>query len=227
MNRDLRDLGDLYHDFSMFGAINLQLPGYSPANQRCKGPILTAYIQWAIAKTKKKMDDPVTFTELFCADGYYAMAARWLGAARCYGVDNNRDGWLPKARIIAERLGLTGVEFIEEDVNRMELLERTDIVANVGGLYHVENPKEILEKSYRLATRYLIVQTVISLTEEREDYFETPAPGWTWGSRFNRTSFQRLIRDLGYAVVDSHFNELEGNKRPEDRGSLYYLIAKG
>jgi hypothetical protein len=26
--------------------------------------------------------------------------------------------------------------------------------------------------------------------------------------------------------VDRHFNELEGNERPEDRGSVYYLIRK-
>ena len=55
-------------------------------------------------------------------------------------------------------------------------------------------------------------------------YFETPAPGWTWGSRYNRHSFGKLIADLGYEIVDMHFNELEGNGRLEDRGSVYYLI---
>lgn len=57
-------------------------------------------------------------------------------------------------------------------------------------------------------------------------YFETPAPGWDWGSRFNRRSFQRMVEREGYNVIDSAFNELTGNERLEDRGSVYYLIRK-
>ena len=224
MLKDLDDLGELYHDFSIFGAKNRQLPGIYYLNQRCKAPIINAYIQLAIAKSKKKMDDEVTFTELFCADGYYAMVARLFGASKSYGIDNNRDGFFSKAKSIAERLGLTNIEFIEEDVNNIDRLERTDIVANVGGLYHIENPRQILIKSYNISKKYLIVQTVVSMVNELPDYFETPAPGWTWGSRFNKVSFHNLITDLGYKVLDCHFNELEGNKRIEDRGSIYYLI---
>jgi hypothetical protein len=67
---------------------------------------------------------------------------------------------------------------------------------------------------------------VVSLATDDADYFESPAPGWTWGNRFSRKSFDRMIRSLGYTIVDSHFNELEGNSRPEDRGSVYYLIQK-
>jgi hypothetical protein len=224
MLKDLDDLGGLYHDFSILGARNRQLPGIYGPNQRCKAPIINAYIQLAIAKSKKKMDDDVTFSELFCADGYYAMVARFFGATKCYGIDNNKDGFLPKAKLIAKRLGITNIEFIQEDVNNMDHLDRTDVVANLGGLYHVSNPREILMKSYALSKKFLIVQTVVSMWNEVADYFETPAPGWTWGSRFNRLSFNNLITDLGYDVIDKNFNELEGNERLEDRGSLYYLI---
>ena len=80
--------------------------------------------------------------------------------------------------------------------------------------------------SYTMAKRYLIVQSVVNLATDNENYFESPAPGWTWGNRFSRKSFDKMIKELGYNVIDCHFNELEGNDRLEDRGSVYYLIQK-
>lgn len=220
----LEDLGELYHDFSVFGYSNRQKGGHFPLNQKSKSPIISAYIQWAIAKSKIHVDDEVSFAELFCADGYYTMLARHFGATSAIGLDNDRDDFLSDARKIAKRLAITNVKFIKEDVNHIDTHEKVDIVANVGGLYHVENPTEIIARSYELARKYLIIQNVVSMANATPDYFETPAPGWTWGSRYNRLSFDRLIASFGYEVVDKHFNELEGNERAEDRGSVYYLI---
>ncbi len=93
-------------------------------------------------------------------------------------------------------------------------------------MYHVPNPVEILRKSWNLARRYLIVQSVVSMANEGETYFESPAPGWAHGSRFSAKSFINMLRIEGYKVVDGHFNVLEGNTRPEDRGSVYFLIEK-
>ncbi len=222
--KDLRDLGELYHDFAAFGAVSRQKPGIFAANQRCKAPIISAYVQWAIAKSKARSGDPVSFVELFCADGYYAMLARHFGATTAIGIDNDRDNHFSQASVIANRLGLTNVEFHKLDVTDIDQMPPADIVANVGGLYHVANPREIIKKSYRLARKYLILQSVVSMANSAPDYFESPAPGWTWGSRYNRESFDALIDSLGYRVVDRHFNELEGNDRLEDRGSVYYLI---
>lgn len=223
---DLSDLGELYHEYSIFGATGRQLPGIYPLNQRCKMPVINAYIQWALAKSRCRLDDKVSFTELFCADGFFAMVARHFGADMCVGVDSDKDGFFTQARRIASRLGLDRVEFVTDDVNNADRLQPTDIVANLGGLYHVGNPREILRKSHTLAKKFLIVQTVVSLARNEEDYLETPAPGWTWGSRFSRGWIEQEIQALGSEVVDRHFNELEGNDRPEDRGSVYYLLRK-
>lgn len=224
---DLSDLGGLYHSYVFFGAASAQLPGHFAANQLAKEPIIRSYVSLALAKCAgPRSDRPVTFVELFCADGYYAMLARKLGATHALGVDNDRDGYLGVAPQIASRLGLDAVEFVKMDVNEIDRLEPRDVVANVGGLYHVPNPEEVLEKSYRLARRYLVVQNVVSLATTDPHYREAPAPGWTWGNRYSRESFDRLVRGKGWDVVDSHFNELTGNDRLEDRGSVYYLIEK-
>jgi hypothetical protein len=222
----LDDLGPLYHSFDLFGVKNAQLPVYGP-NQRAKAPIICAYIQYAIAKCRTRIADPVTFAELFCADGYYAMVARLLGATHSLGIDNGREPHFELAPRVLSRLGLDHVEFRRMEVDNIDRLPQVDVVANIGGLYHVHNPREILQKSYAMARRYLIVQSVVSLANDDEDYFETPAPGWTWGCRFSRASFLKMVTDLGYSVVDTHFNELEGNGRPEDRGSVYMLVRKG
>lgn len=83
-----------------------------------------------------------------------------------------------------------------------------------------------MEESYALALKFLIVQTVVSLASEADDYYRSPAPGWTWGNHFSRSSFEKLIEKKGWNIVDKHFNILEGNERLEDRGCIYFLIQK-
>lgn len=222
----LADLGPLYHEYSFFGVENEQLEGIYRLNQKSKFPVIMAHIALAIAKCKKTVNEQPAFTELFCADGFYAMVASKLGCGKSIGIDNDRDNHFENARIIAKRLGLKDIEFIKADILPGSKFEETDIVANVGGLYHVSNPKEILELSYKMAKKYLIVQSVVSMASDDPDYFETPAPAWTWGCRFNKISFDKLIKSLNYRVIDYMFNELEGNGRLEDRGSVYYLIEK-
>jgi hypothetical protein len=221
---DLTDLGPLYHDYAFFGASGQQLPGIYGPNQRAKAPIITAYMALAIAAVKETKDD-VSFVELFCADAYYAMVASRLGATSVRGVDNNHRPYTDQIPEVMRRLGVD-LEFVTADVADMDSFPPADIVANVGGLYHVANPEKVLVDSHRLARRYLIVQTVVSLANDDPDYFEAPAPGWDWGSRYNAVSFDRMIQSKGWNILASHRNELTGNDAPQSRGSLYYLIEK-
>jgi hypothetical protein len=45
---DLTDLRELYHDYSLFGVKNLQLPGVYAPNQAAQSPVIRNYIQLAI-----------------------------------------------------------------------------------------------------------------------------------------------------------------------------------
>jgi hypothetical protein len=220
-------LDGLYHEYSFFGFQNEQPNKMFVLNQKAKAPIITAYIALAIARTKEIKND-ISFVELFCADAYYAMVASRLGAESVFGIDNNKDQFAgyKKLQDVAKKLDIKNFSFIDADINKLSIRNKYDIVANVGGLYHVSNPEKILEKSYSIANYYLIVQSVVSLANKKKDYFETPAPGWNWGCRYNRVSFDKMIRSKGYKIIDYHFNELKGNSRLEDRGSVYYLIEK-
>lgn len=221
----LDDLGPLYHSYRLFGVQNAQIPNFV-ANQQCKEPIILGYMLLAMAKVRRKLGTPVSFAELFCADGYFTMLADFLGMRPAVGFDNNRDNWSANAAEVARRLGLTATSFETRDVMEIDEVGTYDIVANIGGLYHVSRPIDVLRKSYDMARRYLIVQSVVSMATNDPQYFESPAPGWKHGSRYSAQSLLTVVHSLGWRIVDAHFNELEGNARPEDRGSLYFLIEK-
>lgn len=215
-----------YHDFRLLGLDLPQAPGIFAQNQKAKEPVILGYLMFAIGKLKARGITPLTFTELFCADAYYAFFARNFGADRAYGFDNNRDGYLDQAFRVQEIIGDEGVELHQLDIFDIPKDFRSSIVANIGGLYHTADPLRALEFSYEMCRNYLIVQSVVTLATEDEDYFETPAPGWAWGCRFSYAWLRRQIIQLGYRIIDTERNQLPGNGRPEDCGSAYFLISK-
>lgn len=221
----LDDLGALYHSYRFFGVENVQLEQFG-INQLCKESILLGYIALAIGKTRERYFEKPSFVELFCGDGYYAMLAGFLGASPAVAIDNNRDGWSNVVPEIALRLKLPDVRFEQRDVQSIVEHNAYDIVANLGGLYHVENPVEVLRKSYDLARRYLIVQTVVTGMNNDPDYYECPAPGQTFGNRYSPQSFLKMVKAEGYRILDAEFNGLAGNPRAQDQGSVYMLIQK-
>ncbi|HTC31365.1 MAG TPA: hypothetical protein VK702_11615 [Candidatus Acidoferrum sp.] len=222
----LDDLGPLYHSYRLFGVANKQLEQFR-INQRCGEAIVLGYISLAIGKATEQHVEQPSFCELFCGEGYYTMLASWLGANPAVGIDSNRDGWSDRMIKIASRLNLPDVQHERRDVQTIAERDAYDIVANLGGLYHIENPVEVLRKSYDLARRYLIVQTVVTAANNDPNYFASPAPGLSFGSRYSRASFINMVKSEGYRVLDAEFKHLAGNADVEDQGSIYMLIQKG
>lgn len=216
-----------YHDFGVLGLDLPQAEEIYRANQLSKGPLISGYMLYAIGKLKTRFKKPISVCELFAADAYYSFVARRFGADRCDAFDNDRDGFLAQARIVARLLK-------EEDnvgIHKVDMFDmpadyRASVVVNAGGLYHVTDPLRSVEISHAIAEDYLIIQTVVSLANEDENYFETPAPGWTWGSRFSFAYLKREILKRGYKIVDSDRNIFPYNQRPEDRGNAFFLIAR-
>ena len=93
----------------------------------------------------------------------------------------------------------------------------------IGGLYHISSPASLLQNLRSRVTGPLVIQTVYSLAKTAPDYFETPAPGWTWGCRFSHQRLLDMVRQAGWKILEESTNELKGNQRPEDRGSAYLL----
>ena len=214
---------DFYHDFGVLGLSLPQKGGIYALNQRAKSPVIIGYLLYSLGKTLQN-DTQATVAELFCADAYYSFIAARFGAHRCDAFDNNRDNHLQEAYAIKSILADETVHIHQTDILEIEKSFHSSIVVNTGGLYHVENPLEVLERSHAMASRYLIVQTVTSLACENINYFETPAPGWQHGCRFSHAWIENEIRKRRYCIIDSERNILTGNARSEDRGSSYFLI---
>jgi len=223
-----------YHDFKLFGFNNKHHGEPFILNQHKKQYILLSYLSRSIEFIRQETIENgeeqknISFVELFCADAFFTVAANKFGCDECYCVDNFLMGEYP-INDLFERLNVNA-KFISSTIDEYFDIPRCDIVMNAGGLYHFENPKVILEKSYESAKKYLIVQNVVSMLSEDENHLEITKipnygdPNYT-KNRFSKQSFDKLIKDLNYNVIDYHFNQLTLNN-PDDRGSVYYLIKK-
>jgi 2-polyprenyl-3-methyl-5-hydroxy-6-metoxy-1,4-benzoquinol methylase len=207
-----------YHDFTPFGLPTPQLPGIYKPNQASKSPTLFDYIERALDMLPSGASRSVL--EYFCADGFYALHACRSGAESVGGVDLD-EAAIRKARLIAAVLKMPAVKFDVADV--FQVPDVVDISICAGGLYHISDPSVLLAKLRSQTRHALVLQTVIHNAIEEPSYFETPAPGWTWGCRFSWAYLLRITSDAGWRIVDSRRGELSGNDRPEDRGTAFLL----
>ena len=212
-----------YHDFATLGFPTLQRPGIFKPNQRCKQEPLFELIRKAVSLCYDK-GTSARGVELFCADGFYANHAIRCGAEAVQAIDLDELD-LSKGRLITKILGHEDrVTFEHADV--LDLSRTYDFGICAGGLYHLSNPQDLLARLAERIRTALVIQTVYSLANTSEDYFETPAPLWTWGCRFSYTYLQTMIEHCGWSIFEARTNELTGNERLEDRGSAYFLCLR-
>ena len=228
-NEDINTLGDWYHSFESLGIDNLQKGGIYPLNQVSKEGIILSYLRLAIEKTKASSKENISVLDLFSADCYYAFYAEKYGANIVHCVDSDKLA-LQQAKILINKWNIEDkIKIFAEDVFKFENAFEYDIVLCCGGLYHIYDPPELIKKiADKHKPNYLIIQTACSLNKlfDFAPYFESPAPGWTWGCRFNKSYLNDILLKNNFSIVDFTFNELEGNERVEDRGSMYYLLKR-
>ncbi len=210
-----------YHDFSPLGLPTPQRGGIFPANQAAKqGPIFRL-LDDALGRAAARRRD-ASVLELFCADGFYALRAALCGARRVLGVDTD-EREVAKARLAAKLLGVRTAEFRVADV--FLTTEPAAVAICAGGLYHLSEPARLLDQLRHQVSDALVVQTVYHLGRPESDYFESPAPGWTWGCRFSYGYLVGMVERCGWRIERTETNELLGNDRPADRGSAYLLCT--
>ncbi|MEL7208805.1 MAG: class I SAM-dependent methyltransferase [Actinomycetota bacterium] len=208
-----------YHDYSSLGLATAQRPGNWAANQLSKEEPITLRIANAINICDREGVDP-TVLELFCADGFFGCVAADRGASSVVGIDIDEPE-VQRANLAAQLLGQRSTRFVVEDV--WETRRRAAIGICAGGLYHLEEPERLLTRLRGLISRFLVIQTVFHLDVEDPDYFESPAPGWDWGSRTSYAGVLAMAERAGWRVLDADRNELLGNDEPSNRGSAYLL----
>ena len=196
-------------------------PSSHRLNQGPKEAVLGPFLTRALAQ----LPEGPRCLELFCADGYYScVVSRARPDAPVTGIDRDPRE-IERARTAARLLGCSRATFVADDVPGF--LEREgplyDLVICAGGLYHLTEPRRLLERLGRRTAGFLVVQSVVTLESEDPRYFVSPAPGWRHGCRFSHATLGRWLGELGWTVIAQDRNELPGNPRPADRGSSYFL----
>lgn len=210
-----------YHDFHELGLATPQRRGHFGPNQRAKESDILSRLRTAVDEVKASGSVP-SVADLFCADGFYSFYARRMGAGRIHALDLDPNE-IARGRIACAALGEQNIEIACQDVLKWVPPQPVDITLCTGGLYHLTDPAALLAHIRSYTTRFMVLQTVVTLETNAPEHFVTPAPGWSHGSRFSVAWLQQTLEARGWSVLDTAQNELPGNWRRSDRGSVYML----
>lgn len=100
-----------------------------------------------------------SFLDIGCNSGFFSLDLAARGARHVAGIDLRAEN-VAQARFLADRFGLDNVVFEVGDVEEVASGERWDVVLNLGVLYHVIQPLQLLRRTYEQCRRFAIVDTV-------------------------------------------------------------------
>jgi 2-polyprenyl-3-methyl-5-hydroxy-6-metoxy-1,4-benzoquinol methylase len=101
-----------------------------------------------------------TVLDLGCNCGYFSLDIATRGAAHVDGIDLRSEN-IAQARFLADHYGVDNVSFAVLDAADLGDDRQWDVVLNLGLLYHVTQPYELLRQTYDLCRRAAIVDTVV------------------------------------------------------------------
>jgi tRNA (mo5U34)-methyltransferase len=99
--------------------------------------------------------------DLGCNSGFFSLELAARGAAQVDGVDLRQEN-IDQARFLAAHYDLHAT-FSTTDVKALAADQRWDVVLNLGLLYHVTDPLELLGQTYALCRRFAIIDTKCEL----------------------------------------------------------------
>ena len=224
-----------YHNFAEFG-VRTPFPADKTYKeyQGLKGAILDKYIEEAMQNIRKSKSSKIKIVEYFAADCYHGIfALRVDQNSTLQAIDKLGDSGegmkrninFEKAKFISRVLKLSDrIEYLVGDV--FDYRGECDLLLNIGGLYHIEDPLKLVLEMRKLSPEYAVFQSVVHENREMADFMISPAPFWNWGSRFTYNYLRNAILESGYTIIGEDFNLLYLNDRIEDRGSAYFLAQR-
>lgn len=232
-----------YHDFSglgvgtefsqhmstgevLLGAVRRAIgkrPLGAQVNQRVKDEQILPFIEQAFTIHQTRSGPVESFLDLFAADGYYSFwVSMMLGVRRATAIELRTD-YIAQGRLMAEVLGISTVEFLQQNVYDMSDTP-VDVALCAGGLYHVNDPEALLSKLTR--ANVLVTQSIVTTHTSDPAYFETPAPGWPHGCRFTHSGFEGMLVRSGWDIVTGRLDIVDGPANEYSAGSSTYLCTR-
>jgi SAM-dependent methyltransferase len=97
--------------------------------------------------------------DIGCQSGFFSMDLAERGVGHVKGIDL-RPNNIAQAQFLTEHFGVDNVEFAVCDVDTLGSAHQWDVVLNLGVLYHVVNPLQLIRQTYQLCRRFAIIDTV-------------------------------------------------------------------
>lgn len=97
--------------------------------------------------------------DIGCSAGFFSLDLAARGAAHVDGIDL-RAANIARARFVAEHYGVRNVSFRVSDVDDFITEDAWDVVLNLGLLYHVVNPLQLLRQTYELCRKFAVIDTL-------------------------------------------------------------------
>jgi 2-polyprenyl-3-methyl-5-hydroxy-6-metoxy-1,4-benzoquinol methylase len=101
-----------------------------------------------------------TVLDIGCNSGFFSLELAARGARHVDGVDLRPEN-IARAQFVKEHFGIANAEFRVSDADDLSAGREWDVVLNLGLLYHVVNPLQVMRRTYELCRRFAIVDTVV------------------------------------------------------------------
>lgn len=99
-----------------------------------------------------------TVLDIGCNCGFFSLDLAARGAKHVHGIDLRPEN-IAQARFVAEFYGIENVTFATADVDEFAEAQQWDVVLNLGVLYHVTNPLDLIRRTHQLCRQLAVVDT--------------------------------------------------------------------
>ena len=104
--------------------------------------------------------DGLSVVDIACNWGGFAVEARLRGASEVVGFDIREENTAKAARL-AQHFGLDDIGFHTADLFAYDPGRTFDVVLNLGLMYHISQPFEMMKKTFELSNRAAVIDTVV------------------------------------------------------------------
>jgi len=101
----------------------------------------------------------LTVLDVGCNSGWFSFDLADRGAGAVDGVDL-RPHNIEQAEFLRDYFGFDNVRFDVADATAFEEARTWDLVLNLGVLYHVTDPLQLMQRTYELCNRYAVLDTI-------------------------------------------------------------------
>jgi ribosomal protein L11 methylase PrmA len=141
--------------------------------------------------------------DIACNWGGFSIEAHLRGASHVLGFDIRPEN-IAKARRVARHFDADAIDFQVQDLFTHKVQRTHDVVLNLGLMYHISMPFEMMKKTYEMTGEVAVIDTIV-----------------------HREAFSGLILGTGEAAVDHAATAIGVELHPTYRGliDLAYMVG--